>query len=918
MKKIITFFAFILFTGTAWADVPSSAQTYVTWGDFDVVVNTFERVALMVSDSTYHGLFFGIIVISLVFGILSSFGRGFLTGQANPMAWIQVFGTIIIGVIIYQTFIQKTSQIVIYDETLNLQKTVADVPDGLILLAGISRKIEKGLVDIIWTSSDPYSYKEAAGGSIFNILKSAYGKNVNLNGLPNGGEYIKRSLQSYIDKCLWYEMARPGTAIDVNDFNNTVNLEGILALAQSDSINAVIYNGTYKSGLTGTCTECWTEINNYLTTLTPTSPEVERFYTETAGIAGVLNVVGATGIDVDLTSANKVTAFISALLGTSVSKSQVVTQKLIADELWTAVNNGDSTAVANRKTGVSMSGMANMANDWIPILKSLVFAIFIGLFPFICLLIPTPLFGRAISFMFGSFVFLTAWGICDALIHSFAMDKAIALFREVATSGLGMNSHLMFESESSKALAMFGAARWSSMMLAGVLSAMIARFGGYAMAQFSSQMSMAKMHGAEAETMVSSPEGRARELNALESSMPSQALSNEYGMNQMSQIDMFRKGSALQADKKLIGEWGGGDVSTAMTKSADNRAVNAVADEARTDELGMEGARRSGQNAGIRARETSKGDQRFLDEYSDTLADKEYHDQVKSTATSYADMGIAEQVGNGEISEGTKGALNKLDEDTYGRKGLQDGGSHVFAVVSKTEATGISDLAHDSGFGDINVKEGDRAAVSTMYDSENGTFVASNVGGTHKGQEDRGQIKMETNKQIVENADQTGLHKEIKTLNGQTVLLQEDSGERINTSFTDISGNKVDSSSSNVSGNLKTINDNVVTHRAGVDAYKSVASNLVYKTALAKLPDGPNKEMTAYEITGATMGAARDSSLVSQFANPFTSAAGLSLLGAEGLTNEHLQEAFKEFKTEETKQMDYDLRSDRFGKSLWN
>ncbi len=134
MKKALTFLFFILFSGSAWADVPSSVQTYTTWGDFDTVVNTFERVALMVSDNSYHGLFFGIIVISLVFGIISAFGRGFLSGQENPLAWVRVFGTIILGVIVYQTFIQKTSQIVVYDETLNLQKTVADVPDGLIFL----------------------------------------------------------------------------------------------------------------------------------------------------------------------------------------------------------------------------------------------------------------------------------------------------------------------------------------------------------------------------------------------------------------------------------------------------------------------------------------------------------------------------------------------------------------------------------------------------------------------------------------------------------------------------------------------------------------------------------------------------------------------------------------------------------------
>jgi hypothetical protein len=905
MKKALTFLFFILFSGSAWADVPSSVQTYTTWGDFDTVVNTFERVALMVSDNSYHGLFFGIIVISLVFGIISAFGRGFLSGQENPLAWVRVFGTIILGVIVYQTFIQKTSQIVVYDETLNLQKTVADVPDGLIFLAGLSNKIEKGLVDIIWTSTDPYSFKESSGGSVFNIIKSAYGKNVNLNGMPNGGEYIKPTLQRYINDCVLYEMSRPGTLIDINDFNNTLNLENILAQAQSGSINTVMYNDTYKSGQTVTCTQCWLEISNYLATLTPTSPPVERFYDETCGVAGLLNITGQTGINVDLTTANKATAFIGAILGTTVTKSQLVTQKLIADELWTAINDGDSQVIASRKTGVSMTGMANMAVEWIPILKGLVFAIFIGLFPFVALLIPTPLFGRAISFMFGSFLFLTAWGICDALIHSFAMDKAVALFTEISTSGLGLNSHIMFEKESSKALAMFGAARWSSMMLAGVLSAMIARFGGYAMSQFTSQMSMAKMHGAEAEAMVSSPDAKARSMNALESSMPSIALSNDYGMNQMGQVEMFRRGSSLKADKELIQEFGNGSVNKAIDTKAENTVVNAVGDNSRTTALGREGAKRQGQNIGEDTRERSKGDRDYLDTYAPSIAGEQYHNRAKSTGTAYADKGMAEQIENGEISEGTRATLDKLDNDVSGRKGLQSGGDHVFAVASRTEASGISDLAHESGFGDTNVRSGDRAVVSTMYDAESGSFAASNVQATHKGQEDRGQIKQTTNKQTVETVDPYGHHVDSQTLDGKTVLRKTESGERINTSSTDISGNKVDSSSTKVSGNSETIFDDRIDYKSGFDAQRSAAANILFE------------ETGSMPLTATLLAATRDAGLISQFANPVTAGAGAVILGADGMNQ--LREAFKvdKDKVEENK---YNPLVPRFGntKPKWD
>ncbi len=265
-------------------------------------------------------------------------------------------------------------------------------------------------------------------------------------------------------------------------------------------------------------------------------------------------------------------------------------------------------------------------------------------------------------------------------------------------------------------------------------------------------------------------------------------------------------------------------------------------------------------------------------------------------------MGIAEQVGNGEISEGTKGTLDKLDKDTYGRKGLQDGGNHVFAVVSKTEASGISDLAHDAGLGDTNVHKGDKAVVSSMYDSESGSFVSSNVQATHKGQEDRGQVKTTTNKQTIETVDEAGHHTDSLTLDGKTVLSQRNAGERINTSSTNISGNKVDSSSTKVSGNSETIYADRKNYITGMSTDKSVLTGLSYETILATLPDGPNSEDTALKITASVMSSAREASTISQFINPVTAASGAGLLVADGVTSIDIEDLLKaKMKTEQVK-----------------
>ena len=83
-----------------------------------------------------------------------------------------------------------------------------------------------------------------------------------------------------------------------------------------------------------------------------------------------------------------------------------------------------------------------------PILKGAVFTTYIGLTPFLFMLIPTLAFPRVIQFILGIFVFMTSWDICDAVLHSYSMDMAIATFREILNNGISLKTLWMLEGES--------------------------------------------------------------------------------------------------------------------------------------------------------------------------------------------------------------------------------------------------------------------------------------------------------------------------------------------------------------------------------------------------------------------------------------------------------------------------------------
>ena len=69
------FFITLFFTGTSWATVPASLQVYTTHGDFDVIYNTFLRIALLMSDAEYKSVYFSVVVGSLVIGSAAVFLR---------------------------------------------------------------------------------------------------------------------------------------------------------------------------------------------------------------------------------------------------------------------------------------------------------------------------------------------------------------------------------------------------------------------------------------------------------------------------------------------------------------------------------------------------------------------------------------------------------------------------------------------------------------------------------------------------------------------------------------------------------------------------------------------------------------------------------------------------------------------------
>jgi len=555
------------------AFVPDSLKTYVVWNQFDATVNTFQKIGLIMSDARYQELFAAVIVFGLIFGGIFTIGLGMLSGHHPLWGWFKWFGIIMIGVIVYLTFIKPTTQITIYDEALNETQTVGGIPEGIVLIAGLSNAIERGFVDMIWTAGSPQSYRENAGGLALSIYEKAFSGGLDLAGGDPNGQYINASLRRYIKDCVFFEMTRPGSTINVNDFNTTADFRTIFQNAQNPAIYTVWYDSANHGGLTVTCTQDWTVyLSPYLNGLVNASPAVTRFWEERCGEAG-LGANSQVGGAVDLVSVcrQKAENMTTPLFGASFSSAHLFRQYLMAEALFDVYTEYSPesavAALSSRAAGNSMIGMGIMANEWIPIIRSVVFSIFIGMIPFLCLLIPTPLFSRTMSLMFGIFIFLTVWTICDALIHSFAMDKMLDLFKEISDGSLGFKSMMLFSSSSAKALAAFGAARWSAIMLGGVFSSILVKFGGSALAHFAGNLAAFKQYGGRAAESANNPSKWASDLRGESQVMPSMVYANA-GFRDVSAARAYDAESSLGTSLGGVGALGAGNPSLAAGSTA--------------------------------------------------------------------------------------------------------------------------------------------------------------------------------------------------------------------------------------------------------------------------------------------------------------------------------------------------------------
>ena len=488
--------------------------SFYTYDGFAETVDAFRLVSMIFADPRYETLVVIIAVVGIALGAVIASVRG------QGMGLVAFGFQILVGVGLFVGLIATTGTVHIYDKVRNAYQPVGDVPNLLVLVAGVTNLMERSLAETIDDNTlDPNAKLEfGAGGHSFDLFLNA----VSPNG-PMTDSFLDATIKDYLRQC--YPVARVSASYPVDDdqlFRTSTDLPAAFAAMAGPATFSTVYTAADKGGTTVSCTEAWDHIHTRLS-----DPTLFEGYTR--------QVCERTGYDVS--DAAQLARCRSRLgdMGQMMMGTPLVLQSFMSDVLLgNAVGDvlfEDSPAAAARvmaNRAIASNGLATMsvANEWMPTIRATVFAIMLFMVPIALLFVLTPINLRVASFAVGLFVFVALWGVIDAGIYQLTLGRAMEVLAQMRSNAVAANAWMLAPSAAMKALAIFGTFRTAAAGLAGAFVFTVFRFSGNVFSSFTGGALQAQGLGTAAAAPMATREGYASALESQASASGTMARLN--------------------------------------------------------------------------------------------------------------------------------------------------------------------------------------------------------------------------------------------------------------------------------------------------------------------------------------------------------------------------------------------------------
>jgi conjugal transfer mating pair stabilization protein TraG len=347
-----------------------------------------------------------------------------------------------------------------------------------------------------------------------------------------------------------FEINRPGSTLLISDIMNNASsgtdLWTLFQLAASPAINTTYYDASNQNGTVMACDTAYTAMTTVLNDNSINSlPELINARCSSAGF----NMS-------DIDESNRCRQILGATLqwttGSTMNADKYFQQTAMAQKLHDVIQNGNSNQAIAAQSNIGVisttSAMGVIANEYLPIIRAVVTCVAVGLMPFLLLFITTPIGAKSIALLTGFFVWLTAWGVADALTHTLATNYAFTYFDQVRGNGTGYAAIMLMPSAATKTLGLFGMLRMAGMVLASIVSTTLIPAGSYAMTRFAEHFaSPVQGQASAAGTAAMTPTGSAQAMEGYQGSRVSWGQTAAFGQDRLTMAKQFAASKNTQS-----------------------------------------------------------------------------------------------------------------------------------------------------------------------------------------------------------------------------------------------------------------------------------------------------------------------------------------------------------------------------------
>lgn len=520
--KISLIFLFLFLLSPMGASAAYNSQEFITYDGFDIITKSFKAVALIGSDAGYKKLYVSLILMTIaLFGSYSHIAAP-LGGKIDFLEWVKTFWW---AIFFFYVLVFPTGTITVYDKVKNRSEIISDVPLGIVMVAGLTNKIEVGLREMAETAVNPIITAEFMGNGVgYDMFSGLYNFSSNMKW---GEEYDRLNLDYYIADCFKHAVVIGDIVPD--DVRSNNDFITILEDASYPLIYTVQYSSGNTGGVTTTCKAAynsnikakfnnayWAERLKSFCFHSGFDPNNAQEFTACRDIIeqNLNNIVGIPGV----------------------SAETLIMQQVIAKRINDSVMSGDYadavTMTGARDTGTSMVGAGIMANQFIPIFRNVTIAITIITSPIIFLFFVA--FGMpAFKYWISGFIWIAIWGVMDVILGAFSQDYAYKVYSMIRSDQLGLSSLFMFDQDSTKNLAVLGYMRTIGAMVSMGMVQGILGVANYSLSQVAQGFQgQAEGAGKSAGHTALTTEGQGSKIKEVESSMSTMSNAARFDINE--------------------------------------------------------------------------------------------------------------------------------------------------------------------------------------------------------------------------------------------------------------------------------------------------------------------------------------------------------------------------------------------------